>query len=139
VCCSVLQCVAVCNLIISSRLGSVVAFILSRCCSVLQYIALCVLQCCAVCSAVRHLIAFFFDSRVGGGLHFVTILQCVAVCCNVLQCVAVCCSVLQCAVVCCSVSPHRLFDTRVGGGLHFVTNSERLASQRHRAPTEVLQ
>jgi len=34
---------------------------------------------------------------------FVSVLQCVAVCCSVLQCVAVCCSVLQCVAVCCSV------------------------------------
>ena len=31
-----------------------------------------------------------------------SVLQCVAVCCSVLQCVAVCCSVLQCVAVCCS-------------------------------------
>ena len=33
---------------------------------------------------------------------FCSVLQCVAVCCNVLW-VAVCCRVLQCAAVCCSV------------------------------------
>jgi len=36
-------------------------------------------------------------------LQFVSVLQCVAVCCRVLPCGAVCCSVLQCVAVCCSV------------------------------------
>ena len=35
---------------------------------------------------------------------YVSVLQCIAVCCSVLQCVAVCCSVLQCVAVCCSVA-----------------------------------
>ena len=34
---------------------------------------------------------------------WVSVLQCVAVCCRVLQCVAVCCSVLRCVVECYSV------------------------------------
>ena len=34
---------------------------------------------------------------------FISVLQCVAVCCSVLQRVAACCSVLQCVAVCCSV------------------------------------
>jgi len=34
---------------------------------------------------------------------WVSVLQCVAVCCTVLQCVAVCCTVLQCVAVCCTV------------------------------------
>jgi len=37
------------------------------------------------------------------GRCVVSVLQCVAVCCNVLQCVAVCCNVLQCVAVCCGV------------------------------------
>ena len=62
------------------------------CCSVLQCVALSLIMdeervavmnevCCSVLS----------------------VLQCVAVCCNVLQCVAMCCSVLQCVEVCCNV------------------------------------
>jgi len=83
VCCSVLQCVALCHIV---------------CCSVLQSPHACtlalsvpgVLQCVAVCCSVLH-----------------CLLQCVAlsiaVCCSVLQrvvvCCIVCCSVLQCVAV----------------------------------------
>ena len=80
VCCSVLQCIAVCCSC-------------SVCCSVLQCIkppklsevaVYCsVLQCVAVCCSVLN----FQNSQK---------LDCVAVCCSVLQCVAVCCSVLPC-------------------------------------------
>jgi len=73
VCCSVVQCVAVC----CSSGGVTRRVELTRgCCSVLQWAAVCcsVLQCVACCS----------------------VLQCIAVYCSALQCVAVCCSVLQC-------------------------------------------
>jgi len=84
VCCSVLQCVAVC--------GSVMQCF-TVCCNVLQSVAVCgsVLQCVTVCCSV---------------------LQRVAVCCSLLQyvvscvCVTVCCSVLQCIVICCGVSKY---------------------------------
>jgi len=70
VCCSVLQCVAVCY--------SCVAV----CCSVLQSVTR-VLQCVAVCCRVL--------------LVCCSVLQCVAVCCRVSL---VCCSVLQCVAEC---------------------------------------
>ena len=85
VCCSVLQCVAVCCSSCASCTPasppSDLVHYLCNSCSVLQCVAVwcSVLQCVAVrCSA----------------------LQCVAVHCSVLQCVAVCCSVLQCVAVC---------------------------------------
>jgi len=67
VCCSVLQCVAVCSESHASQ-EQVISKCNSVCCSVLQYVAVC-------CS----------------------VLQCVAVCCSALQCVASCCSVLSSA------------------------------------------
>ena len=71
--CSVLQCVAVCHIMLQC---------VTVCCSVLQCVAVCysVLQCVTVCCSV---------------------LQCVAACYIVLQCVTVCCSVSQCNAVCC--------------------------------------
>jgi len=65
-CCSVLLCVSICNIVFT-----VLQCVAVRC-SVLQYVAVCcsVLQCVAVCCSM---------------------LQCVAVCCSMLQCVAVCC------------------------------------------------
>ena len=65
-CCSVLQCVAVCCCHILDQGVEYMADLKQICCSVLQ----CVAVCCSV-------------------------MQCVAVCCSVLQCAAVCCSVLQ--------------------------------------------
>ena len=72
-CCSVLQCSAVC------------CRVLQFCCSVhtmkaidIEVAGMCLEVCCSV-------------------------LQCVAVCRSVLQCSAVCCSVLQCGAVLCSV------------------------------------
>ena len=87
-CCSVLQCVAVCYS--ELKYAAVLsgdrprALYVAVRCSVLQSVAECcrVLQCVAECCSV---------------------LQCVAACCSVLQCVAVCCSVLQCVAVCCRV------------------------------------
>ena len=101
VCCSVLQCVAACIVIVGHvprmcndncercptqiRLSSSVLQCVVECCSVLQSVAVCciVQQSVAVCCSV---------------------LQCVEICCSVLQCVAVCYSVLLCYAVCCSVS-----------------------------------
>ena len=73
VCCSVLQCVAVCcsYLTIKAEVSHAFGFCHGY-----------VLQCVAVCCSV---------------------LQCVVACCSVLQRVAVCCNVLQCVVACCNV------------------------------------
>jgi len=64
VCCSVLQCVAVC-----CRFATLMSHRFATLISLLQCVAVCcsVLQCVAVCCSA---------------------LQCVAVCCSVLQCVA---------------------------------------------------
>jgi len=71
-CCSVLQCVAVCcNVQLRDAVWCSVLQCVAVCCHVLR-----VLQCRA-----RH------------------VSQCIAVCCSVLQCVAVCCSLLQCVAV----------------------------------------
>ena len=73
--CSVLQCAAVCYIVL------VFAGImpLKQPFHLAQSVVRCsVLQCVAVCCSA---------------------LQCVAVCCSVLQCVAVCCSVLHCSEV----------------------------------------
>ena len=80
VCCSVLQCVAVCRNVSELQLVAECCVLHLACSSTLY-----VLQCVAVCCSV---------------------LQCVAVCCSVLQCVAVCCSVSQCeqVAVSCDVS-----------------------------------
>jgi len=85
VCCSVLQCVAVCCSVLQWKSRTKCAV----CCSVLQWKSQ---TKCAVCCSVllfvpvRHI--------------YIHIRVCVAVC--VLQCVAVCYSVLQCVAVCCS-------------------------------------
>jgi len=78
VCCSVLQCVAVCCIAV--------------CCSVLQ----CVAVCCSVLqyrkgTHLGSLDDFVIDNNVGVERGF--LLQCVAVCCSVLRCVIVCCGV----------------------------------------------
>jgi len=72
------------------------------CCSVLQCVAVCweragvprfsgnVMQCSAVfCSVLQ------FVGKGQGCPDFQAMLQCVAVCCSVLHCIAVCCSVLE--------------------------------------------
>jgi len=75
VCCSVLQCVAVCmEEFVDTPRSQVCAY---KCVGIV-WIRKCVAVCCSV-------------------------LQCVAVCGSVLQCVAVCGSVWQCVAVCCSV------------------------------------
>jgi len=107
VCCSVLQCVAVCCSVCSvmrcvavccSALQCVA--VCAVCCSVLQNVAECcrVLQSVAVCCSVL---------QQGNHTHPRLILSRMraAVCCSVWQCVAVCCvlHMLQCVAVCCSV------------------------------------
>jgi len=79
VCCSVLQCVAVCC---SISFGEQLHIMYS---GVLQHLCVCVTQ--------THVDHFLSGS----------VLQCVAVCSRVFQSVAVCCSVVQCVAVCCSV------------------------------------
>jgi len=97
VCCSVLQCVAVCCRIslINTRvvINAPLSFAVTRCvvcCSVLLSMAVCcnVLQDVTVCCSVLLSLALAW--------------QCIAVCCSVLQCVAVWCSRIQCVAVCCS-------------------------------------
>ena len=86
VCCSVLQCVAVCCSVLpatTTKTRSVAVF-----CSVLQ----CVAVHCSVLQCV--LTAPFFGATPK--LEYCSVLQDVAVCCSVLQCIAVYCSVLQC-------------------------------------------
>jgi len=84
VCCSVLQCVAVCvggrESACAGRYSGLQSHMHADAvhCCVLQYTLLLTTQCVTVCSSV---------------------LQCVAVCCSVLQCAAVCCSVLQYSVL----------------------------------------
>jgi len=79
VCCSVLQCVAVC--------------LATVCCSVLQCVAVCcsVLQCVAIFvwsnKYVRWSSFRIWDDAIASWVE-------VAVCCNELQCVAECCSCL---------------------------------------------
>jgi len=133
VCCSLLQCVAVCCIVLhfSSR-GKTYAFTLLMCCSVVWCVAACcsVLQCGAVCCWVLALVA----------KNVQVLFQCVVMCSSVLQCIAdwrsvllftsrgqkhagslsmrcnilcsvvvcrsvvhVCCNMAQCVTVCCSV------------------------------------
>jgi len=132
VCCSVLQCVAVCH----------------QHCSISSYLSCSKLPCFTVfysvfqCVTIYSWLLFYFQCKNWVVLIQLTfsiassficigfvwqilvtfqamfvcscsvlqcvavcycVLQCVAVCCRVLQCVAVCCSVLQCVAVCCSV------------------------------------
>ena len=79
VCCSVLQCGAVCGLVSAENWAG-------------RY----VLQCVAACRSVLQLEGEY--PLKNGQVHVCcSVLQCVAVWCSVLQRVAVCCSVLQCA------------------------------------------
>jgi len=86
-CCSVLQCVAVCCSVLLYLLRSLVGTrsivfqCVAVCCSVLQ----CIAMCCSTCSGVKST-----KDRM-----CCSMLQYIVVCCSVLQCVAVCCSVLQ--------------------------------------------
>jgi len=117
VCCSVLQCVAVCcrvDDVVSSAVlgagspGGMQCAVV--CCSVLQCAVVCcsVLQGVVVCCSVLQGVAVCYREddvascavlRDGSPRSK----QCVAVCCDTLSCVAVCCSVLQYVSVCCSV------------------------------------
>ena len=102
-CCSVLQCVAVCcsrfpykesdlSCLLSLPLECIIVTsrVLTSSVSMVGVGVLCVGFRLVVCEAVC----------ITGCC---SVLQCVAGCCSVLRCVAVCCSVLQCVAVCCSV------------------------------------
>ena len=78
VCCSVLQCVAVC-------------------CSVLRVLQYVEVQFGEVIVSLHK--SSLFGPNLGASYN---VLQCVAVYCSVLQYIAECCSVLQCVAVCCS-------------------------------------
>jgi len=106
VCCSVLQCVAVCC---RWELRSIAVWCVLQCfavcCSVLQCVAVCcrwelgsfAVWCVLQCVAVRCSLELRRMSRWG---HLR--LACVAACFSVLQRVVACCIVLQCVAVCCS-------------------------------------
>ena len=115
VCCSVLQCVAVCQLSSETAVENVYLLHIPKCvvvcvksvavrCSVLQRVAVCcsVLRCAGVCCSVQ------VEQRDGclACLPFAysqvccSVLQCDVVCCSALQCVAIRCSVLQCVAAC---------------------------------------
>jgi len=96
VCCSVMQCGAVCCCSVVAVCSSVLQCVVVQC-LLLQWVA----ACCSVfqCVAVR---------------------MCCSVCyCIVLQCVAVCCSVLQCVAVsqCVAESVHEETSTTNGATL----------------------
>jgi len=101
-CCSVLQCVAVCrrNCMIC---GCVCKWCAAMCCSVLFCVAVShrELQHVAVCytSTESHDLRLCLGSVLQCAIVRCSVLQYVAVCCSVLQCVAACCSVLQCVAV----------------------------------------
>jgi len=95
VCCSVLQCVAVCcSLPVKCRSRAALRELqcVEVCCSVLGRVAVYLLECVAVhavwCSVLSQWSAFFGS----WGALFGSVLQCGAV--SLLECVAVCCSVL---------------------------------------------
>jgi len=78
------------------------------CCSVLQCVAVCAAgseQSVAVCRSVLLVCYSALQCVLGSGqrVECCSVLQCVAVCGSVWQCVVVCGSVLQCNTVCCSV------------------------------------
>jgi len=97
VCCSVLQCVALCVAVCCSVLQCV-AVCCSVCCSVLQ----CVAVCCGMLQRVCcYQIVFVILATFGGVCCSVLqrVLQCV-VQPYVLQCVTVCCGALRCVAAC---------------------------------------
>jgi len=106
VCCSVLQCVALCFSVHEkihgiSNVKNVPVFSCEFACfRLFNYYS--VLQCVAVCCSVL-LCVVVYCSMLQCVAVCCSVLQCVAVWCSVLQCVAVWCSVLQCVAVCCSV------------------------------------
>jgi len=146
VCCSVMQCDAVCR----SVLQSVAVCIPPHnkhltlktlrgavCWSVLQCADLCrrVLHCVAECCSVHSITHRTFDAQNTAWCSLCSALKCVALCCSVLQCVAVCIpshikhltlkrlrgavcwSVLQCVALCRSV----LQCVAVCCSVHFIT------------------
>jgi len=100
VCCSVLQCVAVCCSMFQG--GNAVEEFVAVYCSVLQ--------CVAVYGSVSQCVAVWKCSR--------------GVCCSVLQCVAVCCSVLQCVAVCCSELPCKNAVKECTRLLHYINTPQ---------------
>ena len=122
VCCSVLQCVAVCGSVLQSEhLDLLQCSRANRVkwqgtCKTLQHTA-------THCNTLQqHIRSTSIQSdKPCEVAQCCSVLQCIAVCCSVLQCVAVralrststqpsepceaaqCCSVLQCVAVCCSV------------------------------------
>jgi len=124
VCCSVLQCAAVC---------CSVSWYVTVCCSVLQCVAALyisalrnieghfrwgVLQCVAVCCSVLQpfMLAPFEILKDASAEMCCSVLRYVAACCSVLQCVAVCCRVLQC-VAALHISTLRNVEGRFGWGV----------------------
>ena len=83
------------------------------CCSVLQCVAVCcsVLQRHSRYNASQYIpdIERILRRYI---LEDIGVLQCVAVCYSVLQCVAVCCGMLQCVAVCCRVTVDTLMHSR---------------------------
>jgi len=129
ICCSVLQCVAVCCLDVTllQKKTSIHAYIVSyaswyvyvymwsvhvyrkvlarRHCVAADLTSVCcgrdrcMLQCVAVCYSGLN--CSHVCSSAWAQRHCVAVE--IGVCCSVLQCAPVCCSILQCAPVCCSV------------------------------------
>jgi len=85
VCCSVLQCVAVCCIVWLGSSRSL--YVRSR------------IECDAVCFSVLQCVAVCCIVLLGSSRSLYVRSRIVAVCCSVLQCVAVCCGVLQCVAV----------------------------------------
>jgi len=120
-CCSVLECVGVCDGVWCSLLQCVAVccsdsifppalFELNDSFEALQHVAVycSMLQSVAVfCRAMQCVAVDSFVSTFPSAIFKIhdssEVLRCVAVCCSVLQCVAVRCSVLQCVAVRCSV------------------------------------
>jgi len=114
VCCSVLQCIAVCMSVLQRvillqaqetyKQGNY--WHVAVCCSVLQCVAVCcsVLRHVALCCNALQCVAVCYLSCGRRGVNtskpFATPnIFARSLCCSVLQCVAVCCSVLQCVAV----------------------------------------
>jgi len=94
VCCSVLQCAAVCCNVFYTRV--VHEMRQKVCCGILQ----CVLMCCSVLQFIVVRCNIYNKYATINTRHASKcVLQCVAVCLDVLQRVAVYCSVLQCVVL----------------------------------------
>jgi len=104
-CCSVLQCVAVCCIVLQLRCsvlqcaaGASEALFWEdyECVAVLQYIVVCcsMLQCVAKCCRAMQ------EPPRPCVLRMTIELQCVAACCSVVQCVAAWCRVIQSVAVC---------------------------------------